>query len=342
MDWIKRNLLFVIGATVALLLMVGAGFYTWTGWSHHSAAREALEGKYTDLKRLTNLNPNPGSGKVDNIKTAREQEQAVRKAFQEAAKHFEDIPSLPEGGTNVTVEAFANSLSKTISALQRDATNAGVVLPPKYAFAFQQQISSLKLAAGSVPLLADQLGDVKALSEVLIAAKINTLDSIQRERVSSDDQVGPQTDYLDLKSETNSLAILTPYQFTIRCFTPELAQVLCGFASSPYGIIVKGFTIEPAPVTIAEGAGQPVPSVVYVQQPVTPTTSEDSARRMFMERYGGRYGPGAGKDAMMRPPPQATPLPVAAPVAAPAKPVTVLNEKQLKVTMLVQVVKLKS
>src|ERR1043166_8819468 len=119
MSWIKRNLLFVIGACVALLLMVGAGFYTWTGWSHHSAARDDLEGKYATLKTLMNANPNPGSGNVDNIKAAREQQQTVRRAFEQAAKHFENIPEIPEGGTNVTAEAFANSLSRTISSLQR-------------------------------------------------------------------------------------------------------------------------------------------------------------------------------------------------------------------------------
>src|ERR1051325_5306543 len=234
MDWIKRNLLFVIGSSVALLLMVGAGFYTWTGWSHHDAARTDLEGKYTELKRLTNLNPHPGSGKVDNIKAAKEQEQAVRRMVDQAAKHFEVIAALPEGGTNIAVEAFANTLSRTIATLQRDATNAGVILPPSFAFSFQQQWRLMKVDAPSLPRVAAQVGEVKALAEVLIAAKVNTLDAVQRERVSPDDQAGPQTDYLDSKSETNELAILTPYQFSFRCFTPELAQVLCGFASSPH------------------------------------------------------------------------------------------------------------
>ena len=139
------------------------------------------------------------------------------------------------------------------------------------------------------------------------------------------------------------LALLTPYQFTFRCFTPELAQVLCGFASSPHGIIVKSFNVELAPVTVVE---TPQPAPVYYQ----PTPTAEAPRRdPLAERYGmaGRYGgmggPG-GRDGYMRPPPPTyTPPPVAAPVVAappPAAPRLVINEKQLKVTMLVDVVKL--
>jgi hypothetical protein len=197
MDWIKRNLFFVIGAAVALLLMVGAGFYTWTGWSHNSKALEDLNQKYADLKGLYNQPVRAGSGKVDNIKAAREQQQQVRGVFVQAVQQFEAIPAIPEGA-NVSVEAFANSLSRTIFTLQREATNAGITLTPKYSFSFQQQSSLMKFAPGSVGPLAVQLGEVKALCDVLIAAKINSLESIQRQRVSADDQAGQQTDYLDL------------------------------------------------------------------------------------------------------------------------------------------------
>ena len=339
MDWIKRNVVFVIGAAIALLLMVGAGFYTWTGYSHHSVADEDLTTKYTELKRLTELNPNPGSGKVDNIKATREQEQTVRRMFAQAQRQFEPIPAIPEGGTNVTAEAFANSLSRIITTLQREATNASVILTPKYAFAFQQQSSLMKFAPGSMAPLSVQLGEVKVLAEVLIASKVNYLDSIQRERVSADDNVGPQTDYLDFKTQTNDLALLTPYQFTFRCFTPELAQVLCGFASSPHGIIVKSFNVELAPVTAVE---TPQAAPVYYQPA---PTAEMPRRDPLADRYGmaGRYGGMGGRDGYMRPQPTYAPPPVAAPMMVAPPPTTprpVLNEKQLKVTMLVDVVKL--
>jgi hypothetical protein len=87
--------------------------------------------------------------------------------------------------------------------------------------------------------LAAQLGEVKTIAEILFAARVNSLDGIQRVRVSDDDASGPQADYFDDHSVTNNLAVLTPYQITFRSFSPEIAQVLAGFASSPHGFIVK-------------------------------------------------------------------------------------------------------
>jgi hypothetical protein len=343
MDWIKRNLYFVIGASVALVLMVSAGFYTWSGWSNNGQALEELNGKYEELKGLINRTPNPGGGAVDNIKTARAQQQQAVEVITKVATRFAPIPPIPalkEGETNVTAEAFAYGLATAIYRLQNGATNAGVILPPRYNFSFEQQSRALNFAPGSVGPLAVQLGEINAIAEVLIAAKINSLESIQRERVSSDDMAGPATDYVNLHSETNDLAILSPYQITFRSFTPELTQVLCGFASSSNGIIVKSINVEPSAMTYSVDTPM-VASPIYVP-PVQPNPAYPIARgrageesAAFRERYG--IGPGA------RTPPPVAPQPFYAPTGvtpAPTAPRTVLDEKQLKITMLVQVVKL--
>lgn len=340
MDWIKRNLFFVIGATVALILMVGAGFYTWSGWSNNSKALEEINGKYEELKALINRSPNPGSGAVDNIKTARDQQKQAVGVIGQVATRFASIPAIPalrEGETNVIAEAFAYGLATTIYRLQNEATNAGVVLPPRYNFSFEQQSRALNFAPGSVGPLAVQLGEVNAIAEVLIAAKINSLESIQRERVSNDDMAGPATDYIDLHSETNELAILSPYQITFRSFTPELALVLCGFAGSSRGIIVKSVNVETSATSYGVDAPMAAAPVYYAQpNPAIPPPAgrrgEESAA--FRERYG--IGP-AGRT----PPPAAAPPVYAQPgVPTTTAPRTVLDEKQLKITMLVQVVKL--
>lgn len=343
MDWIKRNPLFVIGAGVALLLMVGAGFYTWSGWSNNSKAAEEINSKYEELKALSNRTPNPGSGSVDNIKTARTQQQQALEIIAKAGSRFAPIPAIPAlapGETNVTAEAFAYGLATTIYRLQNGATNAGVILPPRYNFSFEQQSRALNFAPGSVASLAVQLGEVNAITEVLIAAKINSLESIQRERVSSDDMAGPATDYINLHSETNELAILSPYQITFRSFTPELASVLCGFAGSSHGIIVKSVNVEPSATTYSVDAPVVAAPVYYPQpnlaQPAIPPggrRGEESAA--FRERYG--IGPGGRAPQPVAPQPTYVQPGV---VPAPTTPRTVLDEKQLKVTMLVHVVKL--
>jgi hypothetical protein len=336
MDWIKRNLFFVIGATVALLLMVGAGFYTWSGWRNNAQAREEINAKYGELTSLINRTPNPGSGKVDNIKAAREQHQQAAEVIEKVAGRFAAIPAIPPG-TNVTAEAFAYGLVTTIYRLQNAATNAGVIVPPRYSFSFEQQSRALNFAAGSVRPLAVQLGEVNALVEVLIAAKINSLEAIQRERVSSDDMAGPASDYLDQKSETNELAILSPYQVTFRCFTPELALVLCGFAGSAHGIIVKSVNVEPAAATYVDPMAA---APIYMPQPqMQPNPAFPPRNRYAEEAFRERYGIGPGGRT---PQPVAPPPVYAQPGVYPTTttPRTVLDEKQLTVTMLVHVVKL--
>ena len=166
---------------------------------------------------------------------------------------------MPESG-KLTSQEFSSALSRTIDAMQREATKASVALPPKdasgqtYSFSFAAQRERLAYAPGSLEPLSVQLGEIKAICAVLFQAKINSLDNLRRERVSEDDLKGPQTDYLPEKSVTNELAVLSPYEVSFRCFSSELAAVLAGFASSPCGLLVKTINVESAPAVAAPDA----------------------------------------------------------------------------------------
>lgn len=335
MDWIKRNLVFVIGAAVALVLLGLAGYYNYAGWQRNSGEGEKLKVAYEELKRLSNLPQHPGDGKkVDNIKLAQEQEREAAAFGAKLGRFLARIPALPEG-SNVLGKDFSFALQQTIVELQREATNSSVIVPPKYAYSFTAQAGRVMFAAGSLDLLAVQLGEVRAICNIMNQAKVNFFDSIRRERVCADDSSGPATDYLDRTSVTNELAVLTPYEVSFRCFTPELAAVLSGFANSPYGLIVVGMNVEPAPApaTAAEVAAV-TPIYVPVAQPNPVAQPLGGAEGgAFAARYGRRPG------MPVAPPPVAVPQAVA--VAAPVKsgPQTFLTEKQIKVTLLVHVVK---
>lgn len=307
MGWIKRNLFFSIGGLVALLLLGAAGWYDWSAWSHNSAAFERLNEIYGKLSDLNKRKPSFGNAKVDNTKTAKEQEQEVRKWIDGAAGSFQPIEPIPNAAV-VTSEAFAGDLRRTIDLLQREADDASVQLPPKYGFSFEAQRMIVRFAPGSLNPLARQLGDVKKISEVLFAAKVNSLDGIQRVRVSDDDIQGPQTDYLNEVPETNSVAVLTPYVVTFRSFSPELASVLAGFASSPNGMIVKAVNVAPA------AAAQ------------TAATATDYNPQGYPGGYPGAY-PGR-------------PAPTAPQVVTPRGGLpTVLKEQLLRITMEVVIVR---
>ena len=335
MAWIKRNLFFVMGGMLALGLLGAAGFYNYKGWSHNSAKTDQLKEIYGTLRNLTGQKPSPGNDKVDNIAAAREQERQIRDWIRQAADYFQPMAPIPNTGNNaVSSEAFAAALRRTIDQLQHEADAASVTLPPKYNFSFEAQRSRVNFSSGSLASLAAQFGEVKTISEILFAAKVNSLDGIQRVRVSDDDANGPQADYFDGHSVTNNLAVLTPYQITFRSFSPEVGEVLAGFASSPHGFIVKSINVQPAGAAAATAPetavlmpavpmlAQPMPAVPMLAQPYLPP--------------GLRARPAIPPAAPPAAPP--TTLPTRVPGRGGFQ--TVLNEQLLRVTLVVEVVKL--
>ncbi len=343
MDWIKRNLVFVIGALVALVLMGLAGWYSFSGWQNSSEQTSKLSEGYTELKRLKGLNPSPGEGKINNIELAKEQQKEAQAFLAKLGTRLKSIPALPEG-TNIASKDYKAVLQDTISELQREATNNSVILPPKYNFSFEKQAGLVKFADGTLQPLAIQLGEVKAICEILNEAKVNSLEGIRRERVpgSPDDLAGTPTDYLDLVSTTNELSVITPYEVTFRCFTPELANVLAGFARSPYGLLVKAINSENAPAsTFTDTAA--VQPVFYAQPVVAPQPYPRPGIGEESGRPGGRYG-GVGAGGYRSPYAPPAPAPVAQPVvaasAAKSSLQVFLKERELRVTMLIHVVKL--
>ena len=192
----------------------------------------------------------------------------------------------------------------------------------------------MQFASGSLVPLSVQLGEVKALSEVLFGASINSLESIQRVRVSDDDIRGPQTDYIDEVSVTNQMAVVTPYVINFRSFTPELARVICGFANSSNSFIVKSISVEPAQEAASGELGQP-----GMENGAVPGMPPGA----FGGGYPGVYGGGRAAAYARRYGYYPTPQPVQPPppvVTGRGGLQTVLKEQLLHITIEVDLVKL--
>ncbi len=330
MDWIKRNLLFVIGSVVALVLMGLAGFYLWTGLAKNEEALTKLNESYAKLGELNKQRPHPGDDKTDNVKAAKEQEAAVRGFISRTSKVLQQVPAIP-GSTNVDSAALAAALRQTVDQMRKDASARGVQIVTNYHFSFTAVKDRIMFDRAGVAPLATQLGEVKAICDVLFAARVNAIDSIRREKVSvHDTEAQLTTDYLDHATITNEIALLSPYEISFRGFSPEIAAVLAGFANASYGFVVRAVNVEQssgAGAALATGYGEIAP----VAAPYNPNP------------YGNRYGPGGGRrgfaeEGGFTPPAPVAPAPGTAPVGRGGLQ-TLLDEKQLKVTMLVEVVK---
>ena len=349
MSWVKRNLYFLIGSVISLALLGLAGFYCYSKWSQNSQVLGDLTQKHEDLKKLNSEPILPGQ-RNENTELAREQIKEIKAVIDRTRTGFQKIPRIPDI-PKLTDFEFSTRLSQTVADLTREATNNGVALPgTNYSFSFQAQRNRMNFAPSSLMPLSVQLGEVKAICDVLFGAKVNALEALRRERVSADDLSGSQGDYLVEKSVTNGLAVVTPYEVTFHCFSTELANVLSGLASSPNGLIAQFINIELAPAVAADTTQPTVAPPIYVQSTTPPPAVSEEAR--FRSRYGANYGTDSGAAFRSRygvdagggfpKPPQPVPQPVQPTVAVPQpRPLqTVIDEKQLKVTMLIQVVKL--
>lgn len=325
MGWIKRNLVFVVVGIVALIALGGTGYYIYAGWSQNSEQTGKLNELYNTLQQLNSEQPQPGNEKHDNLKLAKEQEQQLRDWINEAAGRIRPVSPIPQG--QVTSKTYATALNATVFQLQQEAKDSSVELPNQYYFSFQVQNKQLNISSGLGPL-AQQLGEVRAIVEVLYAARINYLEGVQRVRVSDDDVSGGlQSDYIDQTPITNDLAIITPYVVTFRGFTPELAKVITGFATSTNPFIVKSVSVQPANTAgtagTAENMGAPNPT------PYNP----------YAQYAPGRYFPGRGGypyPGGMVPGQQPPNTPVPGKGGLP----TVLKEQLLRITLEVDIVKL--
>lgn len=322
---------------MALALMGLAGWYLYSKWQLNNEALTKLEADFAELDRLGKENPHPGDGKkVNNVDEAKKQQKELRDFIQKARKHFLPIPPVPDV-PKIDDHALSTALSHTIDQMRKDATNASVGLPTSYDFSFQAEKNLVSFSSNSLAPLAAELGEVKAICDILFQAKVNSLDGLQRERVCTEDDKGNQSDYLAEKTSTNELALLTPYQLTFRCFSPELGLVLAGFAGSPHGLMVKTINVSHVATTSADTTGTtPVPVQPVYQPPPPVTPSPAFSREAEAAR---RYGPGG-----LNPAPTPAPQPAAAPAAAASRGAgglpLVLEESPLRVTLALNVVKL--
>ena len=309
MLWIKRNLFLAIGGLIALGLLGFGGYYFWTNYQENNAVEEKLKQAQEDLKHLYALVPFPSP---ENITKARAEVQRLQTAIKLTQKSFTPLPY-----QRVKGQTFKTLLDTTIDDLQKQAEQAGIGLPQtnRYAFTFAEQQKRLQFTEGSFPTLAEQLAEIKAICTILFDAKINKLTSLRRGRVTTDD-IPTAADYHEMCPNRTlpSGAVVSAYVAEFNSFSSELAAVLEGFYKSPNGLLVK--SVEARPLDEKEvPAGQPIAPVPNVgtnafRRPVssTPITTKSTSKVLG----GGTAGEGFK---------------------------TVLDEKMLKITLWVDVLK---
>ncbi len=332
MPWLKRNLFLLIGVVVAAALMGVAGWFSFLKIGQDQAVSGQLDALTQEFQELVNPKgkPHPGDKNVDNITIARGEHERLKALLARTRTHYAPL----HYATNADGSVFKLLLEETIYDLLRQATNAGVKLPPKYNFTFNAQRTIMNPA--SPDALAYHVVEIKAIAEVLFKAKVHELLNMRRSAVSTDD--APSSgEFLPNKPSTNDLAILVPYEVTFRGFSAELATTIQGFYSAPQCFVVKNVTVEKGEIPVAAPEATPFMPSMGPYGPMGPYGRPMGG----FNPYGGgmrEHGGGMSRYGMMRPMPGMVPgvAPAAAPQAKPG-----LDENPLKVTLFIQYVRLK-
>jgi len=319
MEWVKKNFGFVISLAVAVVL-VGVGMWYLLGTKSEADGVEAeLQAKNEQLDGLIQRPVFPDAA---NIKLAQDEEARVVTFIKEARKNFTEV-SKPEG---LDTAGFKSHLEATITELTREADRAGVKLPDKgtsatYGFTFDEQRKQLQLPANTLVPLAVQLGDLQTLCHILFEAKVPSLVSIKRAPAGST-ETGGTGQLLTKKISTNSVlgAVTYPYEVVIQGFSQELASVLTGLVESPDSLIVKSLNVERGNLETTSRS-----ALVGMTAPgANPYGMDPGLGRRF--GLGGRYNPQQA-------------VPQVAPATANRPGEVVLEEKPLRVTLGIELVK---
>ncbi|TMP96185.1 MAG: hypothetical protein E6L09_15390 [Verrucomicrobia bacterium] len=334
MDWLKKNLFLVTGGLVAFGLLGFALFFLFTRKQAVDEVTGQLTAQTEELKNLVNRDPHPNQ---ENIEKARQEQKKLAAFLEQSRRFFVPVASF----TNIESAAFKNQLETTISDMLHDADKAGVSLPnapAKYDFTFKPQRSSVDFAPDTLLPLAMQVAEIKAICDILFAARVQTMVGLRRTPVAKEDE--GTTDYLfGRKPTTNTVAsaILVPYEVVFQGFTAELAAVLEGFYRSSNCFVVKNIDVQTNVVLAAAAEpAAPYPYMPYTMTAPPAPSGAPTAQQMneMMRRRYGRYA--------MRPMlPEPTPTPTPAFAPPPRRgPETILDERPFKVTMYIEAVRL--
>jgi hypothetical protein len=222
-------------------------------------------------------------------------------AFNGQAKRL--FPSAPAMAGPLNDQSFKSLLQTTIDDLHKQASSVGIKVDTNYYFTFENQKLPMRFSPQSLHPLRERLQEVQTIASLLFKARINRLEGMKRATVPGEQPgAGP-----------GNAAGAADY-----LYVPPRSNAETGMVLWPYEITFHCFTPELAAVL---EAFERAPQGFVVKSIVSAAGS-------------AREGPG-------NPPPPVVPKPGDPPRRTNPPPalVTVVNEKLLRVTLRIEVIK---
>jgi hypothetical protein len=315
MEWIKRNLVFVAVGAASLVLLGVATWFLFAQMGGNATADQTLTDLLDKRLQLWSAPVHPvGKGEIKNIDEVQKDRKRLEGFLTEIKAVIPVMPPVP----NIDDQGFKGLLERTIFQLSRYATNSGIPVPDGFAFSFTPVRSMFRFNSNSISPLVLQLGDVQALTEILVESHVNSIDGIRRSPMTVEDQAATGgSDFLSLSAKTNEFTVSLTYELTFQGFSPEIAEIINRMMRSERCIIVKDIEVSPGGGMTSLGEGRP-------------------GNIMAEQRAGNPYAglrPGGGRASFEQ-------YQQIQPGVNPMQPTVVLDSRPLRITMLVDVVRL--
>lgn len=334
MIWIKRNLLLVIGIVVSVAMLGGAGYYLFSNTQENFDRDDELDKLKAELEQLQGgVFPSPA-----NIAVVKSNTAAVQGFMMQGERVFSSETVKVPGETQIKV-----GLANLVDALRRDATNAGVEVPAKYEFTYGEVKVMPRLPSYSWEPLTNQFKEVRSICNILFNAKVRALESFQRGPAFAGEP--PSADILtDRMTQTNTLStnisvVVTPYRLVFRGFSSHLTEVMNSLTSAKEFYAVRNVDVQPSGAAM-ESPGMKDPAAMMGMTPgFGPMNAPGLPGAALPNPAGLNPGGPPPQPGGVRPPPPKGPAGVTVPAPAKSTLVKVLDEKPLRFTLDLDVVK---
>jgi hypothetical protein len=320
MAWLKRNIIWLVGGLVSLGMIGGATVFTLEAKKKQEEAVNNLSTYTNTVNRLKSAKPYPSTEMVQKLEG---ETVAVRSFIDEAEKMF-----VYEEPQRMPGQEFKVHLINSLVKLRTEATNFNVELPPNFNFTFTHLLPMPNLLPYSVKPLQVQLRDIEEIAQVLFESRIHGLEAFSRVPAYAREPGSKNVLVYDMGVRTNlttdkAVFTSTPYKFTFRGFTTELTEVLNRFARAKRFYVVKRLEVETVPPKVDPGGAMLAGGRMdegSMMESGDPSNMTAAQRINYLERarQNARRG------------------------MVPTQPqfVTIVNERPLRVKMVVDVVKL--
>jgi hypothetical protein len=260
--YLKRHMLILVG----LLLALGFVGYGYKFMNDAAAGRVKQDEAFETVKSRRKKISNPDN----NIKIDKANIGKIQNEVNKLDQLIVESGTVIRAGVEHQAMAgndFTTHMVSVIKQLNRAAEERQVNLPrdPRsksdvqftYYFTFFEVITKENgVSEDKVAELQVQLEDVETIINILLRSRVQSIELIQRNRVTTEDASATRpNDYLDdRKKYTNSVAVVRPYRIKFHCLSGGIAKSLSGFASEELFYVVRKFEVKQAGANSASSA----------------------------------------------------------------------------------------